>query len=119
MLLASTTTSCVTSLILWCGRLGSNDAVWRGIADNAKEMLTGAVKRLKAANADVILVICNMLRSVLLTSRHARMEKIIAEVAREQNVGTVSAIYAYEEGDRWRCERPCRMGRPSQDRRRP
>ena len=72
-------------LVVW--QLGSNDAVWRGIADNAKEMLTGAVKRLKAANADVILVDLQYAPLVLLTSRHARMEKIIAEVAREQNVG--------------------------------
>jgi lysophospholipase L1-like esterase len=72
-------------LVVW--QLGSNDAVWRGIADNAKEMLNGAVKRLKAANADVILVDLQYAPLVLLTSRHAKMEKIIAEVAREQNVG--------------------------------
>jgi lysophospholipase L1-like esterase len=72
-------------LVVW--QLGSNDAVWRGIADNAKEMLGGAVKRLKAANADVVLVDLQYAPLVLLTSRHAKMEKIIAEVAREQNVG--------------------------------
>ena len=72
-------------LVVW--QLGSNDAVWRGIADNAKEMLSGAVKRLKAANADVVLVDLQYAPLVLLTSRHAKMEKIIAEVAREQNVG--------------------------------
>ncbi len=75
-------------LVVW--QLGSNDAVWRGIADNAKESLTGAVKRLKAANADVILVDLQYAPLVLLTSRHDRMEKIIAEVAREQNVGQFS-----------------------------
>jgi len=72
-------------LVVW--QLGSNDAVWRGIADNAKEMLSGAVKRLKAANADVVLVDLQYTPLVLLTSRYAKMEKIIAEVAREQNVG--------------------------------
>jgi lysophospholipase L1-like esterase len=72
-------------LVIW--QLGSNDAVWRGIADNAKEMLSDAVKRLKTANADVILVDLQYAPLVLLTTRHVRMEKIIADVSREQNVG--------------------------------
>ena len=41
-------------LVVW--QLGSNDAVWRGIAGNVKDMLSNAVKRLKAANADIVLV---------------------------------------------------------------
>jgi hypothetical protein len=73
------------NLVVW--QLGSNDAVWRGIAENAKEMLADAVMRLKAANADVVLVDLQYAPLVLLTSRHARMEKIITEVAQEQNVG--------------------------------
>lgn len=72
-------------LVVW--QLGSNDAVWRGIADNAKEMISDAVKRLKATNADVVLVDLQYAPLVLLTTRHIRMEKIIAEVALEQNVG--------------------------------
>ena len=72
-------------LVVW--QLGSNDAVWRGIADNVKETLTDAVKRLKAANADVVLVDLQYAPVVLVASRHVRMEKIIADVAREQNVG--------------------------------
>jgi acyl-CoA thioesterase I len=72
-------------LVVW--QLGSNDAVWRGIAENAKEMLTNAVKRLKAANADVILVDLQYAPLVLLTSRHIRMEKIISDVSREQRIG--------------------------------
>src|SRR6478672_532547 len=72
-------------LVVW--QLGSNDAVWRGIADDSKEMLTNAIKRLKAANADIVLVDLQYAPLVLLTSRHARMEKIIADVAREQSVG--------------------------------
>lgn len=72
-------------LVVW--QLGSNDAVWRGIADNAKEMVSNAVKRLKATNADVVLVDLQYAPLVLLTTRHIRMEKIIAEVALEQNVG--------------------------------
>jgi lysophospholipase L1-like esterase len=72
-------------LVVW--QLGSNDAVWRGIADNAKEMVSDAVKRLKATNADVVLVDLQYAPLVLLTTRHIRMEKIIAEVALEQNIG--------------------------------
>ena len=72
-------------LVVW--QLGSNDAVWRGIADNAKDMLSDAVKRLKAANADVVLVDLQYAPVVLVASRHVRMEKIIADVAREQSVG--------------------------------
>jgi acyl-CoA thioesterase-1 len=72
-------------LVVW--QLGSNDAVWRGIADNAREILTNAVKRLKAANADVVLVDLQYAPLVLLTSRHVRMEEIIADVSREQNIG--------------------------------
>jgi acyl-CoA thioesterase I len=72
-------------LVVW--QLGSNDAVWRGITDNAKGMVSDAVKRLKAANADVVLVDLQYAPLVLLTARHIRMEKIISDVAREQNVG--------------------------------
>ena len=72
-------------LVVW--QLGSNDAVWRGIAGNVKEMITNAVKRLKAANADIVLVDLQYAPLVLASDRHVRMEKIIAEVAREQNVG--------------------------------
>jgi lysophospholipase L1-like esterase len=72
-------------LVVW--QLGSNDAVWRGIADDSKDMLTDAIKRLKAANADIVLVDLQYAPLVLLTSRHARMEKLIADVAREQSVG--------------------------------
>jgi hypothetical protein len=50
-------------------------------------MVSDAVKRLKAANADVVLVDLQYAPLVLLTTRHIRMEKIIAEVAREQTVG--------------------------------
>lgn len=72
-------------LVLW--QIGTNDVVWRGIAQNAKEILSDAVKRLKAANADVVLVDLQYAPLVLVAKRHSRMEKIIADVAREQNVG--------------------------------
>jgi len=72
-------------LLIW--QIGTNDVVWRGIADNAKEMLTSAVKRVKAANTDVVLVDLQYAPLVTLTSRHERMEAIIADVAAEQRVG--------------------------------
>lgn len=72
-------------LLIW--QVGTNDVVWRGIADNAKEMLASAVKRIKAAKTDVVLLDLQYAPLVTLTSRHERMETIIAEVAAEQRVG--------------------------------
>jgi len=72
-------------LLIW--QIGTNDVVWRGIADNAKEMLASAVKRIKAAKTDVILLDLQYAPLVTLTSRHERMETIITEVAAEQRVG--------------------------------
>jgi hypothetical protein len=61
--------------------------VWRGIGGDVKKMITDAVKRLKAANADIVLVDLQYAPLVLVSERHVRMEKIIAEVAHEQNIG--------------------------------
>jgi len=72
-------------LLIW--QIGTNDVVWRGIANNAKEMLTGAVKRIKAAKTDVVLLDLQYAPLVTLTSRYKRMEGIIADVAAEQRVG--------------------------------
>jgi len=72
-------------LVVW--QVGTNDVVWRGIADNAQEMLSDAVKRLKAANTDVVLLDLQYAPLVLVSGRHTRMEQIIADVARGQNVG--------------------------------
>jgi lysophospholipase L1-like esterase len=72
-------------LLIW--QIGTNDVVWRGIADNAKEMLGSAVKRIKAARTDVVLLDLQYAPLVTLTSRHERMEAIIADVATEQRVG--------------------------------
>jgi lysophospholipase L1-like esterase len=72
-------------LVVW--QLGSNDAVWRGIAANVKEMITEAVKRLKAANSDIVLVDLQYAPLVLVNDRHVQIGKIIAKVAREQNIG--------------------------------
>jgi acyl-CoA thioesterase I len=72
-------------LLIW--QIGTNDVVWRGIADNAKDMLTDAVKRIKAAKTDVVLLDLQYAPLVTLTSRYERMEKIITDVAAEQRVG--------------------------------
>lgn len=72
-------------LLVW--QIGTNDVVWRGIADDAKEMLSNSVKRLKAAKIDVVLLDLQYAPLVLATTRYIRMEKIIADVAGEQNVG--------------------------------
>jgi acyl-CoA thioesterase-1 len=72
-------------LLIW--QIGTNDVVWRGIANNAKEMLTNAVKRIKATKADVVLLDLQYAPLVTLTSRHERMQTIIADVAAEQQVG--------------------------------
>jgi acyl-CoA thioesterase-1 len=72
-------------LVIW--QLGTNDAVWRGIADNAEEILGNAVKRLKGADVDVILMDLQYTPFVLVTGRYTRMEKIIADVAHQQKVG--------------------------------
>jgi len=72
-------------LVVW--QIGTNDVVWRGIADNTKEMLSNAVMRLKAANTDIVLMDLQYVPLVLVSERHTRMEQIITDVAREQNVG--------------------------------
>jgi acyl-CoA thioesterase I len=72
-------------LVVW--QIGTNDVVWRGIADDAQEMLSDAVKRLKAAKIDVVLLDLQYAPLVILTTRYIRMEKIIADVADEQKVG--------------------------------
>ena len=72
-------------LVIW--QIGTNDVVWRGIADNAKGMLNEAVRRIKATKSDVVLLDLQYAPLVTLTSRYERMEKLIADVAAEQNVG--------------------------------
>lgn len=72
-------------LVVW--QIGTNDVVWRGIADNTKEMLSNAVKKLKAANTDIVLMDLQYAPLVLASERHTRMEQIITDVAREQKVG--------------------------------
>jgi acyl-CoA thioesterase I len=72
-------------LVIW--QIGTNDVVWRGIADNAQGMLSDAVRRMKAARSDVVLLDLQYAPLVTLTSRYERMERLIADVAAEQHVG--------------------------------
>jgi acyl-CoA thioesterase I len=75
-------------LVVW--QIGTNDVVWRGIADNAKQMLADSVERIKAAKADVVLFDLQYAPLVLAGGRYVRMEKIITEVAGEEGVGHFS-----------------------------
>jgi acyl-CoA thioesterase I len=72
-------------LLVW--QIGTNDVVWRGIADNAEEMLSESIKRIKAAKTDVVLLDLQYSPLVLASSRYVRMEQIIANVADQQRVG--------------------------------
>jgi acyl-CoA thioesterase I len=72
-------------LLIW--QIGTNDVVWRGIADNAQDMLSEAVRRIKAANTDIILLDLQFAPWVLANNRYDRMERIIADVANQQKVG--------------------------------
>jgi lysophospholipase L1-like esterase len=71
-------------LVIW--QLGTNDVVWRGIAENAKDLVTSGVRELKAAGADVILMDLQYAPLVYMWPRHRDMQRLIAEVAREQQV---------------------------------
>ena len=102
-------------LLVW--QIGTNDVVWRGIADDAKEMLSNSVKRLKAEKMDVVLLDLQYAPLVLATSRYIRMEKIIAEVAGEQNVGRFPRFLLMKRASEAGSQRPGR-GRPPQLRRR-
>jgi acyl-CoA thioesterase I len=72
-------------LVVW--QLGTNAVVWHGIASNAKQSLRKGVKRVKNANADVILMDLQDAPIVRARSSHAVMQKLIADVAREEAVG--------------------------------
>jgi acyl-CoA thioesterase I len=72
-------------LVIW--QIGTNDVLWRGIVSNSKEMLADSIRRIKAGKADVILLDLQYAPLVLLSPRHTQMETIIADVARQQNVG--------------------------------
>jgi acyl-CoA thioesterase-1 len=75
-------------LVIW--QLGTNDVLWRGITPNAKILVRDGVRRIKEAGADVILMDLQYAPVVRRRPAAARMEKLIAEVAREERVGLFS-----------------------------
>jgi acyl-CoA thioesterase-1 len=72
-------------LVVW--QLGTNDVVWRGIASDSKESLREGVDRLKKSDADVILMDLQDSSFVRARPSRAAMEKLIADVARDEVVG--------------------------------
>ena len=99
-------------LLIW--QIGTNDVVWRGIADNAKEMLADAVKRIKAAKTDVVLLDLQYAPLVTLTSRYERMERLITDVVAEQRVRPLPALSSDEARDRRGRHRARVVGRSAQ-----
>lgn len=75
-------------LVIW--QLGTNDVLWRGIVSNAEALVRGGVQRIKKAGADVILM--DVQYAPMVRSRPATpaMEKLIATVAKVENVGLFS-----------------------------
>jgi acyl-CoA thioesterase-1 len=73
-------------LVVW--QLGTNDVVFRGIMPHAKRSLAEGVRKLKEADADVILMDIQDAPVVRIRpARTAKMETLIASVAREEEAG--------------------------------
>ena len=98
-------------LLVW--QIGTNDVVWRGIADDAKEMLSTSVKRLKAEKMDVVLMDLQYAPLVLATTRYIRMENHRG-CRRRTERRLFSAISFDETGERGRGQRSGLVGRPPQ-----
>ena len=75
-------------LVIW--QLGTNDVLWHGIAPNTETLLRGAVRRLRQADADVILLDLQYAPALRRRALTPAMERIIATVAREEYVGLFS-----------------------------
>ena len=72
-------------LVIW--QLGTNDVLWHGFGADAKGEVRRGVQRMKKANADVILMDLQDAPLIRAKSSHRDMEKLIADVAREESVG--------------------------------
>lgn len=72
-------------LVVW--QLGTNDVVWRGIADNLESRIAEGVRALKAAGADVVLMDLQYAPAVTGATRHPEMQAMIAAVARQEQAG--------------------------------
>jgi len=72
-------------LVIW--QLGTNDATWAGGADQLKDQVIQGVRALKADGVDVVLMDLQYAPMVLASSRHATMQALIADAARQEQVG--------------------------------
>jgi lysophospholipase L1-like esterase len=72
-------------MVIW--QLGTNDVAWGGHADGLKETIVQGLRLLKASGADLILMDLQYAPAVLASSDHPKMQAIIAEVARQEQVG--------------------------------
>ena len=72
-------------LLVW--QLGTNDVVWFGLAEHTKRMIVSGVRQLKADNVDIVLMDLQYVPMVRVWPRHSEMQRIIADVAREERVG--------------------------------
>jgi lysophospholipase L1-like esterase len=72
-------------LVIW--QLGTNDVVWRGMAENLPARIAEGVRALKNAGADVVLMDLQYAPAVTGASSYPAMQRIIAEAARQERVG--------------------------------
>ncbi len=72
-------------LVIW--QLGTNDVLWGSGAGSAEIPLRDGVRRLKQAGVDVILMDLQDAPAVRSKLSHVAMEKLVADVAREEAVG--------------------------------
>ncbi len=72
-------------LVIW--QLGTNDIAWGGSAGGLKDQVVQGVRTLKAGGADVVLMDLQYAPMVLASSQHPVMQALIAEAARQEQVG--------------------------------
>jgi lysophospholipase L1-like esterase len=75
-------------LVIW--QLGTNDIAWGGQAEGVDELIIRGIKAIRSAGADVILMDQQYAPQVLASSRHSKMQAIIADSARKEHVGLFS-----------------------------
>jgi acyl-CoA thioesterase I len=72
-------------LVVW--QLGTNEVLWRGVGAGVAVSVRDGIRRMKAANAEVVLMDLQSAPMVRVKPSHVAMEKMIAEVARDEQVG--------------------------------
>jgi lysophospholipase L1-like esterase len=76
-------------LVVW--QLGTNDIAWGShLDDQVKDKIVQGVRALKASGTDVILMDLQYAPMVLRSVDYSRMEAIIGEVARQEQIGLFS-----------------------------